>query len=147
MNLRSPAFINNEYLPKEYTCDGADVNPPLTITGAPKEAKSLVLIFVDLDALMGVWTHWLLYNINPTVAEIKTNGIPAGALAGLTSFASTAYGGPCPTIGIHRYIFKLYALDAKLSLPPGPDKEKLENAMSGHVLEQAQLISLYRRDN
>jgi len=145
MKLQSPAFANNKILPSEYTCDGLNINPPLIISGVPDQAKSLVLIFLDLDSMMDVWTHWLLYNIDPATTIIEANSSPKGVIAGLNSFGLAAYGGPCPPTKIHRYIFKLYALDSMLELPPGADKDKLETAIRGHVLAQSQLIGLYKR--
>jgi len=145
MRLNSTVFNNNQHLPEQYTCDGENINPPLTIAEVPEQAKSLVLIVEDLDALMGIWVHWLLFNINPTTTTIEANSRPVEAVPGLTGFGSTDYGGPCPSNGTHRYLFKLYALDLKLQLPAGINKETLEEAIRGHVIAQTQLIGLYRR--
>ncbi|OGF24418.1 hypothetical protein A3H66_01875 [Candidatus Falkowbacteria bacterium RIFCSPLOWO2_02_FULL_45_21] len=145
MRLISPAFTNNQNLPTEYTYEGLNINPPLIISEVPAGAKSLALIFIDLDALMDIWVHWLLYNINPAITRIEAGSLPEGATPGLNSLGSNVFDGPCPATGVHRYIFKLYALDSRLDLPPGADKEKLEIAMRGHVVEQSQLICLYKR--
>ncbi|MBI4779037.1 YbhB/YbcL family Raf kinase inhibitor-like protein [Candidatus Falkowbacteria bacterium] len=145
MKLQSPVFSDNQYLPKKYTGEDLNINPPLIISEVPRQAKSLALILLDIDALMDDWVHWLLYNIDPATVKIEADSLPKGAIAGLTSFGSTAYSGPCPPTGIHRYIFKLYALDARLDLPPEADKEKLKIAMRGRILEQTQLIGLYKK--
>lgn len=153
MNISSPAFTHNSSIPAQYTCDGANVSPPLAVSGAPQGTQSLVLIHDDPDAPMGTlrqgseqaWVHWLLWNIDPQTREIPEGGVPAGAVEGTTSFRKTGYGGPCPPSGTHRYFFKLYALDVMLDLPPTAHIEQLEAAMAGHVIAQAELIGLYTR--
>ncbi len=145
MRIESPAFGNNQYLPVEYTRDGLNVNPPLTFAEVPKGAGSLALIFIDLDAFMTAWAHWLLFNIDPKTAEIGAAGSPLRAVVGLNSAGTISYEGPFPPTGVHRYVFKLYALDISLKLKTGASKEELEMAMRNHVLAQSQLIALYKR--
>lgn len=145
MELSSPAFIHNATLSSKYTCDGENRSPPLQISGVPSGAKSLALIHDDPDAPMGTWVHWLLWNIDPKTRDIPEGSVPPGAIEGTTSFRKTGYGGPCPPSGTHRYFFKLYALDALLDLPPSANKAKLEKALKGHTLAQAELIGLYSR--
>jgi Raf kinase inhibitor-like YbhB/YbcL family protein len=140
MELTSPAFKPNRFIPAKFTCEGANVNPPLDIAGIPGQAQSLALIVDDPDAPMGTWVHWVVYNI-PITPSIAENSAP-GKL-GITSFNREGYGGPCPPSGTHRYFFKIYALDCELKLTPGPKKEELEKAMQGHILAQAELIGLY----
>jgi Raf kinase inhibitor-like YbhB/YbcL family protein len=145
MKLTSPAFTHNSLIPKKYTCDGEDINPPLLITNVSKEAKSLALIVDDPDAPRGTWTHWTVWNINPGSPEIIEDSIPSGAVLGMTDFGEPGYGGPCPPSGTHRYFFRLYALDAKLELQQGVSRKELERAMAGHILSEVELIGLYRR--
>lgn len=145
MKITSPAFTHNEKIPAKYTCDGEDKSPPLKIAGVPANALSLVLISDDPDAPMGTWVHWLVWNLEPSVVEISENTVPSGGVEGTTSWKRTGYGGPCPPSGIHRYFFKIYALDCKLDLKPRADIVDLERAMEGHVLDQAELIGLYSR--
>jgi Raf kinase inhibitor-like YbhB/YbcL family protein len=144
MKLSSSAFENNETIPSEYTCDGADVSPPLSFSNVPKNTKSLALIMDDPDAPMGTWVHWLVWNI-----PVNTTGFSKGEnityLQGKNDFGRYDYGGPCPPSGTHRYFFKLYALDVMLQLNKGSTKKQLESAMSGHILEEAQLIGTYAR--
>src|SRR3989338_10092390 len=102
MRLKSPVFNNNEFLPVEFKCDGPNVNPPLVISEAPDEAASLSLVVVDLDAIMDIWVHWVLYNLDPKIKIINSGSQPARAMAGLTSFGAASYGGPCRPAGIHR---------------------------------------------
>ncbi|MGC8775986.1 MAG: YbhB/YbcL family Raf kinase inhibitor-like protein [Minisyncoccia bacterium] len=146
MTITSPNFKNNEFIPKEFSCDGQDLNPELHISNVPKEAKSLVLIVDDPDAPMGTWTHWTVWNISPDIQVIKSNQLPVGAVEGQTDFGRTGYGGPCPPAGkAHRYFFKLYALDIILNLQPGALRSELEKTMQGHIISQAELIGLYQR--
>jgi Raf kinase inhibitor-like YbhB/YbcL family protein len=145
LNIASPVFKHNDHIPLKYTCDGADINPPLLIENVPIGARSLALIVDDPDAPRGTWVHWVVWNIAHDTGEIKEHSVPAGASEGVNDFRKRSYGGPCPPSGIHRYFFKLYALDAMLNLNPGTDKASLEKAMHGHILGQAELIGLYGR--
>jgi|TARA_Y100000031_G_C8197171_1_gene374284 hypothetical protein len=142
MNLKSPEFTNNSSIPKKFTCQGDDINPLLRIEGVPEEAKSLALIVDDPDAPMGMWVHWVLYNI-PIVDKIDEDSIPGKQ--GINDFRREDYGGPCPPSGTHRYFFKIYALDTELGLKDGVNKKDLEKAMEGHILDKAELIGLYKK--
>ena len=143
--LSSPVFIASGDIPKIYTCDGLDVNPPLLISGVPEAAKSLALIVDDPDAPFGDFTHWILWNIAPDTAEIKENSVPPEVVEGTTDFERSGWGGPCPPSGTHRYRFKLYALDITLDLPVSARKKELEAAMHGHILDQTVLVGKYAR--
>ncbi len=142
MKLSSPEFKHNDAIPKEFTCDGADVNPALEIEDLPEEANSLALIVDDPDAPGKTWVHWVVYNISvsPKIAKDSVPGV-----RGKNDFGKMEYGGPCPPSGTHRYFFKLYALDTELDLPQGTSKKELESAMQGHILDQDELIGLYTR--
>lgn len=142
MKITSPAFKHNEYIPAEYTCEGKDINPEFVISEIPKGTKSLALIMDDPDAPMGVWVHWVVFDI-PVIAHIEENSIP-GKL-GITNSGKRDYHGPCPPSGTHRYFFKIYALDAQLNLKEGISKGQLEKAMQGHILDKAELVGLYER--
>jgi len=144
MRLWSPVFTENGKIPPEYTCDGKDVSPPLRIENIPEKSRSLALIVDDPDAPGGTWVYWIVWNIPPSTAEIPSGSVPKGAMQGLNSFKTTEYGGPCPPSGSHRYYFKMYALDADLSVPGRATKADLERAMSGHVLAEAQAMGRYR---
>jgi Raf kinase inhibitor-like YbhB/YbcL family protein len=146
LKISSPAFQNNEYIPKKYSCQGEDLNPPLIFENIPQNAKSLALIVDDPDAPMGNWDHWIVFNISPQTKDIKEGEIPKGSLQGINDFGKLDYGGPCPPPGRpHRYFFKLFTLDIVLNLKQGIRKNVLEKAMEGHILGQAQLIGLYKR--
>lgn len=140
MKLYSPAFADNETIPDQYTCNGANVNPPLKVENVPEHAKSLALIVDDPDAPSGTWTHWMVWNITPRITEIAENSVPREAIVGKNDFYHNSYGGPCPPSGNHRYVFTLYALDAVLELAGHGAREELESAMRPHIIEQTRLI-------
>jgi len=140
--ITSQAFDNNSKIPKRYTCDGDDINPPLEIKGIPKEAKSLVLIVDDPDAPRGTWEHWNVWNI-PIKNKIEENTIPG--IEGINDFGKHSYRGPCPPYGVHRYFFKIYALDKKLSIHVHSRKKEVAKAMSNHIIAKGELIGLYSR--
>lgn len=142
MKIESPEFGHNEMIPPKFTCEGIDINPTLDMLDIPKGTKFLALIVDDPDAPAGTWVHWVLYDI-PLMSRIEEDSIPGRPV--LNDFRTTAYGGPCPPSGTHRYFFKLYALNKRLDLPKGSRKEDVEKAMDGHVLEKAELIGLYKR--
>ncbi len=146
MEIKS-VFGNNERIPKKYTCDGNDANPPLEFIDIPKNAKSLVLIVDDPDSPSGIFTHWILWNIAPNMKGIRENSIPLRAIEGTNDFGNMGYGGPCPHSGEHRYQFKLYALDSVLNLASGSSKRDAENAIKGHIIDRAILTGTYSRDN
>ena len=145
IKISSTAFTQNGSIPAKYTCDGLDVSPPLMIENIPPEAKSLALIVDDPDASAGAWVHWVVWNIGPSVKEIKENSLPPGAQEGMSDFRKRGYGGPCPPGGTHRYFFKLYALDTTLTLGPNTNKALLEQAMKKHTVAQSELIGRYKR--
>ena len=145
LQITSPAFPHNGMIPSKFTCDGADVSPPLWIGNIPEKTRTLALIVDDPDAPAGTWVHWVVWGILPGTSGIPEDSIPQGAIQGENDFGKQRYGGPCPPSGTHRYFFKLYALDAHLAVHSGATKARIEEAMKGHVLAQAELIGLYRR--
>ena len=144
--LESPAFKMNTLIPDKYSCKGVDQSPPLVWHHIPPNTQSLVLIIEDPDAPSGVWTHWIVFNIPPTVKHLETGApIPQGALSGKNSWGSLSYRGPCPpSMEIHRYLFKLYALDTVVNLGEGTTRDILLNTITGHVLGTAELDGLYQ---
>lgn len=146
MSVYSPAFLENGYIPAKYTCDGENVSPPLHIRGVSGKSKSLVLMMEDPDALGGDWVHWTVWNMDANTRVISENSIPEGAVEGDTDFDLPAWAGPCPRQGVHRYVFRLYALDVKLDLPSRATKQQLAKALRGHIVDQTELVGLYGRD-
>ena len=144
MKLTSADFDNEGMIPEEFTCDGRNISPDLSVTDVPEGAKSLALIMDDPDAPGGTFVHWVVWNIPPRTSSIERGKEPEGS-QGRTSFGRKGYGGPCPPSGTHRYYFKLYALDEELDLKEGSSKKELESAMEGHIIESAMLMGKYRR--
>lgn len=150
MSLASSAFAHNGLIPSRHTCDGADLSPPLAFGGIPAGAVSLALVCDDPDAPVGVWDHFILFNLSPATPGLP-EGLPAmeaypdGSLPGKNSWGRLGYGGPCPPSGVHRYVFTLYALDAQLPLPAGATKKDVLRAAKGHILASATLIGRYGR--
>jgi len=151
IQLSTSAFTEGAPIPAKYTCDGDDVSPPLKWSGVPQGARSIALICDDPDAPVGIWVHWVLYNIPSTVAELAegvptTEAISGGARQGINDFKRIGYGGPCPPRGNpHRYYFKLYVLDIELSLKPRATKKDVVSAIQGHILAEGQLMGTYGR--
>jgi len=154
MIITSQSFAHDCMMPARHTCDGANISPQLAWTGMPSGTKSLALIVDDPDAPdpaspKMTWVHWVLYNIPASASGLAEGAaekdLPAGTMQGVNDWHRTGYGGPCPPIGTHRYFFKLYALDIALADLKHPAKAALEKVMRGHVIEQAELIGLYRR--
>ncbi len=150
IKITSSAFEEGGLIPAKYTCDGADVSPPLQWDAVPEGTKSVALICDDPDAPMGTWVHWVLFNLPSDTEELAEN-IPTeetltnGAKQGVNDFGRVGYGGPCPPGGTHRYFFKIYALDTEVGLQAGADKRQLLKTMEGHILGQDQLIGKYKR--
>jgi hypothetical protein len=150
ITITSTAFTEGGMIPRDYTCDGRDISPPMAWTGVPEGTKSLALICDDPDAPVGTWVHWVLFNLPATA-----NGLPQsmppdkvlenGGRHGINDFRKFGYGGPCPPGGTHRYYFKIYALDTELVQEPGLTKAALLKAMKGHILAEGKLTDKYRR--
>lgn len=141
--VKSPAFEANKPIPRKYSCDGQDINPPMKIEGLPNEAKTLVLIVDDPDAPSGTFDHWVVWNIPASMANIGENAVPG--MEGMNSARQQGYMGPCPPSGTHRYFFKVYALDTALTLSIGSKKKDVEKAMEGHIIAKGELMGLYSR--
>ena len=150
MQVSSPVFESDGMIPSKYTCDGADISPPLQWDSVPEGTKSVALISDDPDAPMGTWTHWTLYNFAADKTELAEDiahdeTLPDGSRQGLTDFGETGYGGPCPPSGTHRYYFRIYALDKKIDVSTVIDKKGLLKEMEGHIIAQGQLMGKYKR--
>jgi Raf kinase inhibitor-like YbhB/YbcL family protein len=152
--LSSPAFTDGGAIPARFTCEGADVSPPLSWTEPPAGTKSLALVVDDPDAPdpkapRMTWVHWVLYNLPPTARGLREGveraALPPGTREGKNDWKRTGYGGPCPPVGRHRYFHKLYALDTPLPDLGAATKAELERAMGGHVLGRAELVGTYEK--
>lgn len=144
-SVSSPAFEEGAAIPMDHTCDGADVSPELNIVGIPEPTRAIALIVEDPDAPLGVWYHWVEFDIPASTGSYDIAraagevGIPA-----LNSWNLQGYMGPCPPEGEeHRYVFRIYALDSTLDLPPGVEAEEVITAMDGHIVDSVELIGVY----
>jgi len=150
IKIKSSAFEEDSMIPSKYTCDGSNISPPLEFSNIPNNTKSITIICDDPDAPMGIWVHWVLFDLSANIKNLDEN-IPRdkvlsnGAKQGINSGKRIGYDGPCPPSGTHRYYFKIYALDTKINLGSGISKQELENAMRGHILDQGQLMGKYKR--
>jgi Raf kinase inhibitor-like YbhB/YbcL family protein len=150
LTIRSPVFREGGSIPARYTCDGEDVSPPLEWSGVREGAKTLALTCDDPDAPSGLWVHWVVFDLPPSVTGLPegvppTPEISGGGRQGKNDFRKIGYGGPCPPSGTHRYVFTLYALDSPSGLPAGATRHDLLAAMGEHVLGQATLTGTYSR--
>jgi Raf kinase inhibitor-like YbhB/YbcL family protein len=143
MKLSSSVFKDGDKIPNDYAKEGGDKSPPLHIDEVPEKAKSLALIMDDPDAPSGTFNHWLLFNVSPSIHDIREGSAPVMATQGCNDYGEVDYGGPKPPSGEHRYFFKAFALDTVLPLSRGVKRAELESAMSGHILEQATLMGRY----
>lgn len=145
MKVISSGFQEGGTIPEKFSKNGENVSPELRIDGAPAESKSLALIVDDPDAPVGLFTHWLVWNIDPKTNEISEGSAPSGAVQGKNDFNETGYGGPQPPSGTHRYYFKIFALDRTLDLKSGAKRRDIDAAMKGHVVAQGQLMGRYSK--
>jgi Raf kinase inhibitor-like YbhB/YbcL family protein len=145
MKITSSAFQEGGTISEKFSKNGQNVNPELRIDGAPAEAKSLALIVDDPDAPVGLFTHWLVWNIDPKTTEIAEGSVPQGGVQGTNDFPGQRYDGPQPPSGTHRYYFKVFALDKTLDLKPGAKRKEVDAAMKGHVIAQGQLMGKYSK--
>lgn len=142
LKVSSTAFQHNGLIPFKYTCDGENINPPLSIQSIPEDTKSLAIIIDDPDAPSGTFCHWIVWNI-PVTHEIREK--ESRGAQGANDYDHHRYDGPCPPAGMHRYMIKVYALNSSINLPVSADKWNLEKAMSEHIIGFGFIIGKYQR--
>jgi len=149
LQLKSAVFREGAAIPRQYTCKGQNVNPPLTIFNVPHKAQSLALILHDPDAPSGDFLHWLVWDIPPGTESIAVNDVPIGAIQGRNGAGENGYMGPCPPkgSGTHRYIFDFYALDTTVDLPSGSTRDQLNAAMKGHIIDKSTLVGVFAAES
>jgi Raf kinase inhibitor-like YbhB/YbcL family protein len=151
MELRSRSFQDGGMIPKRHTCDGPELSPPLEWSEVPEGTNSFALLMEDEDAPSGTWVHWIVYDLPAETRSLpegitSTETLPRGGAQGKNDFGRIGYGGPCPSPGRpHRYLFRLYALDGRVNLPPGASKEQLLRAIAGRIKAEARLVGKYSR--
>lgn len=138
--ITSPSFFEGADIPVKFSCRGENISPAINIRSIPAEAKSLAIIVEDPDAPHGIFDHWVVWNLQPrnTIVENSKDGVQ-----GKNGTGGTGYTGPCPPYGIHRYQFKVYALDSMLDLPVSTNKKNLMNAMKDHVIAGGELTGIF----
>jgi Raf kinase inhibitor-like YbhB/YbcL family protein len=144
--LTSPEFAEGQSIPRRYACDGEDVSPPLTWSGAPGDAAALALVMDDPDA--GGFVHWVVFDMTASASGSLPAGwsqSPDAPPQGTNSFGRMGYGGPCPPSGTHRYTFRLIALDQALGLGGAPTADQVLDGAAGHTLGEASLTGTYRK--
>jgi Raf kinase inhibitor-like YbhB/YbcL family protein len=146
MKISSPSFNSGEKIPKKYTCEGPNISPPLNFSDVPANTKSFVLMVEDQDAEAKPWVHWLVFNIPPSTRKFEEDSIAPGATQGLCNGNTFGYEGPCPPENEHSYLFRLYALDIRLTIPDASDRKVVLREMEGHIISEATLIGLYQKE-
>ena len=143
MKISSHAFKDGTAIPDQYTQCGENKIPPLYLEDVPERARSLALVMEDPDASQGTFNHWVLFNIDPKIREIKEDSVPVMATQGCNDFGEVHYDGPNPPTGEHRYCFRLFALDTVLPLPRGIRRAELDRELEGHIIDSAALVGTY----
>jgi Raf kinase inhibitor-like YbhB/YbcL family protein len=151
IKLTSSAFKDGALMPAKYTVNGENVSPPLHWENIPANAKTIAIINDDPDSFGGNWVHWVIFNIPAKEKGLPENMPPKrildnNAKQGLNNFSTIGYKGPAPPSGVHRYMFKIYALDLELALDPGATKQQLLKAMEGHILARGELMGRYTQE-
>ena len=145
MRITSHSFFPNGMIPKKYTCQGNNVSPSIEIIDAPAATKSFAVIVHDHDVPGGDFVHWLLWNIDPKILNIREATTPVGAVEGTNDAELCGWTGPCPPSGTHRYEFHVYALNSMIGLPMVSTKNELRNEIKEKILEEASIVGLYNK--
>lgn len=150
IKITSTVFNEGEDIPDMYSCNGVNISPPLNWDVIPEDTESIAIICEDPDASGDPWTHWIIFNLPADTRNLPEHvmgreELENGAMQGLNDFGSVGYGGPCPPSGTHRYLFKIYALDRKLDLPPLIGRGEFLKAIEGHVIDQGELMGVFTR--
>lgn len=154
-SVKSPAFQEGHPIPIRYTGEGQDVSPPLQWSRVPPDTREFAVFCEDPDAPSQTpWVHWIAYNISPSVTMLPEGlpprekiEVPVRLEQGRNSFAKIGYNGPMPPVGhgVHRYIFKVYALNTELAIAPGAERDEFLKAIQNHVLEVGQIVGIFER--
>ncbi len=151
INLKSDVFEEGGIIPTKHTCDDINISPPLRWDSLPERTISFAILCEDPDVSIGTWTHWIIFNIPPSVMELSggiknKEKLENGIIQGINDFGYAGYGGPCPPEGEeHRYYFRIYALDTTLNLNPGAKRDEFLRALDENVLDEGQLMGIYGR--
>lgn len=147
LTVTSEAFDDGDSIPTRYTCDGAEVSPPLEWSGVPDGAAELVLVVTDPDAPNGEFVHWVVGGLDPDRGGLDEGEVPDEAVEGRNGFEERGYGAPCPPSGdtAHRYVFRLYAAGEQVDMQPGASVDEVRGALEASALADGQLVGTYTR--
>jgi Raf kinase inhibitor-like YbhB/YbcL family protein len=145
ITVTSTAFQPTQPIPPRFSCDGANVSPPLAWSGVPPDAKAVALVVDDPDAPRGTFTHWVLLDIPSETTSIAEDVVPPGATQATNSAGKASYFGPCPPSGTHHYRFTIYALSAESGLSTGAPLDRALAAIDGAAIAKGQLVGIYTR--
>jgi Raf kinase inhibitor-like YbhB/YbcL family protein len=151
LTVKTSAFEPGKSIPKKFTCEGMDLSPKLEWSEAPESAMSIAVICDDPDAPGGTWTHWVLFNLDPATTSLQEGmpldrEFPDGARHGINDWKHLGYRGPMPPAGkLHRYYFRVYALDCVLTLAAGATRQQLLDAIKGHIVAEGEVMGTYQR--
>ena len=139
--VSSSDFSDNAMIPVRFTCNGTGVSPALEWSPPPAGTQSIAIVATDFSAPLG-FTHWIVYDLPPNTRAIpeaasSQHSLPSPAREGSNDYGNPGYVGPCPPAGTHRYVFRVYALDTRVNLPPGATRDQLAASVGGHVLGRA----------
>lgn len=143
LKITSPAFNNDENIPKKYTCEGKNISPQIDINNVPEGTETFVIIVDDPDAPNKIVTHWIVFNITGQTRHISEGAIPG--IEGRNDFRDIKYKGPCPPNGTHKYYFRVYALKDKIYLEREVSRDEIELHMKDKIIASGTLIGKYRR--
>jgi Raf kinase inhibitor-like YbhB/YbcL family protein len=167
LTLSAGGFEDNGSIPDEYGCKGENrgVNPELSIGGIENGMGTYALLMRDTDGNRhhknnsetitetgevesttedfvpepGWHTHWLLWNIPPSVDTIprdiglgKSPDFADGVQQGVTSTGQLGYQPPCPPEEdeVHRYKFTLYRVQGQIHLEGGVELPELVDVLN-----------------
>jgi Raf kinase inhibitor-like YbhB/YbcL family protein len=140
----SSAFGHGDPIPKQYTCDGGNVSPPLEWSNAPASTAQVALIVHDPDAPGSTFVHWVIWGLQPN-SGTSAGTVPAGATQGNNGSGKLGYTGPCPPSGTHHYHFTFYALSKAPAISAGATAEQLRHAIESTTLAAASFVVTYAR--
>lgn len=146
INLSVLEFTNGSLIPNKFTCEGNDIHPSFAIERVPGDTKSLVLIVDEPKASPAVFTHYILFNIDPETTGIDQGVTPAGTVTGTNDYQKKEYNGPCPALGTHRYVFRIFALNTVLNLDENASRKDIDNAMKGHIIAKGEFSGEYSKN-
>jgi phosphatidylethanolamine-binding protein (PEBP) family uncharacterized protein len=122
-----PDLLREGYIPRRYTCDGADVSLPLRWSHVPSGTAVLAIFVIKLQPVQGrFFFDWALAGLSPAAHGISAGTLPSGAVVGRNSLGKVGYS-ICPPKGTREedFVVRVLALPRPLALTRGFDAETL----------------------